>query len=299
MPFSGAAIVLSSIATTGLNGSGKTYRRLHFEVTDIMNARPPLQGPKGIGTLRPPFFFRGNQNSKGTMEIIDSAHERQTNPAPHSRLQTERDVLHSSCDREVQTSGIMEIGRNIQPNANNSSSDTARTLSSSRPSNISEVGLTCQKEIAPREGILSSLNVGASHPSAEVPAALPSSRNSALSSGATCQQKNTSNPDGAHVESSQIPMNDARSEVIMRQQRREMQKDMTSEEIKAEKAKRNRESAKRSRLKTKLNTKRLTECYEGLLRENKELKEAVEILLKPEYTKAPVEVQERMLALIK
>lgn len=71
------------------------------------------------------------------------------------------------------------------------------------------------------------------------------------------------------------------------------------EEIQALRAKRNRESAQRSRLKTKLHNQRVSECYYELKQENVELKRIVETLLKPEYTKAPADFQETMLALIR
>lgn len=72
-----------------------------------------------------------------------------------------------------------------------------------------------------------------------------------------------------------------------------------TEEVLAVRAQRNRESAKRSRLKAKIYQERLGVCYEELKKENAELKRVVEVLLKPEYTKAPVEFRQNILALIR
>lgn len=73
---------------------------------------------------------------------------------------------------------------------------------------------------------------------------------------------------------------------------------VSPDEIKAERAKRNRESAKRSRLKSKMNNQRVFENYEALKKENEALKLALENLLKPENTKAPLRVLGETVALL-
>jgi hypothetical protein len=68
---------------------------------------------------------------------------------------------------------------------------------------------------------------------------------------------------------------------------------LPSEEVKAQRARRNRESAKRSRLKTKLMHQVMSETFERLKDENRALREVVDNLLANCKT-APPDVQEKL-----
>lgn len=68
---------------------------------------------------------------------------------------------------------------------------------------------------------------------------------------------------------------------------------LSSEDIKSQRAKRNRESAKRSRLKTKLMHQAMSETFERLQDENRALRAVIDKLLSSSET-APREVQERL-----
>lgn len=151
-------------------------------------------------------------------------------------------------------------------------------------------------------------NAGISHTSSAMTNRLTSSTNSASSSHASLKPNlpyPNSNGARGYTRMADVTMMDRlilrKSSVVMKKSAGSSRTPIgkvSPEEIKAERAKRNRESAKRSRLKSKMNNQRVFEKYEALKKENEALKLALENLLKPENTKAPLRVLKETVALL-
>jgi Basic region leucine zipper len=96
------------------------------------------------------------------------------------------------------------------------------------------------------------------------------------------------------VASTAPPCND---ELTARQNEAGSDSGVKSEDVKLQRAQRNRESAKRSRLKSKLLHQKMTATYDRLRDENRALKGLVEKLVE-ECRSAPPEVQDRLRTII-